>query len=412
MLHLQKCSVWGALCLFAFAGPAIAGTLTLGSGVAIIPQGTEIEIQAAPPIPGKVFDQWIGDAASVAAVDDVEAANTTVTMTATNISLTATYKIDPNSPPPPPEPPEDPVPIQAAMETDSVGDPDDMWLWVHPTTPSQSILIAADKTRARFRRFDLTGDLLGDFGESGRPNNVDGRGNFFACSLRDADAVGLYTVDPSDGTISKSGEFDVGVDAYGFCLYQSPTTQKLYAFVSGNGGDIEQWEINTAFNTGTLVRTLDTLKVEGMAVHDSTARLFYAEEHGSLTVIGAEPNAPGTGISIASTSDDPLTSDLEGVTIVGDHHVIVSVQGAATFAVYDLNVPYAYRGSFYVSRLGGSIDGVSGTDGIAWHGGNFGAPFTSGILFMHDAANSQGSGLNIKAVPWERIATPLSLIIP
>lgn len=64
-------------------------SVTHGTGSGTYAAGAVVEISANAAPEGKIFDKWTGDVAHIA---NVNAANTTVTMPASDISLTATYK--------------------------------------------------------------------------------------------------------------------------------------------------------------------------------------------------------------------------------------------------------------------------------------------------------------------------------
>ncbi len=65
-------------------------TVNSGTGSGQYEEGAVVNIAANDPPAGQVFDQWTGDTAYVA---DVTSANTTVTMPAANVTVTATYKV-------------------------------------------------------------------------------------------------------------------------------------------------------------------------------------------------------------------------------------------------------------------------------------------------------------------------------
>jgi len=69
-------------------------TVNSGTGGGSYIEGTEVSIIADAPTSGNVFDQWTGDVAYVANVNDD---TTTITMPAVVVQLTATYKEDPTS---------------------------------------------------------------------------------------------------------------------------------------------------------------------------------------------------------------------------------------------------------------------------------------------------------------------------
>ncbi len=63
-----------------------------GTGSGPYEAGAEVNISANAPSAGRIFDQWTGGAGFVA---DFNSANTTVTMPAADVTVTATYKDDP-----------------------------------------------------------------------------------------------------------------------------------------------------------------------------------------------------------------------------------------------------------------------------------------------------------------------------
>ncbi len=332
---------------------------------------------------------------------------------------------------PPQDPPAgDPTPapgipgiVTASIETTavpSVSDAaDDPAVWVHPDDAARSVVIGTDKAGGSLIGYDLDGIELWRVSDSGRPNNVDVRGNTVVCSLRDADALGVYAMDSATRTLTKQGEIEVGVDAYGFTLYVSPTSGKLYGFVSGNQRDVEQYEIQVSPLSGTLVRTLDTAKTEGMAGDDDAGKLFLAEENRGLFVYDAEPDGGQARTRIGSTGDSQLAGDLEGVTIYyaasDKGYVIVSDQGPSRFVVFNRTAPYAYVGTFKIKSHpdtpgAGAHDGAANTDGIHVVNLPLGDGFSSGMFVAQDGNNTGPSeNQNFKLVPWERIADLLGL---
>jgi len=63
-------------------------TVISGSGDGSYTAGTVVPVSASAPPAGQVFDQWTGDTSAVANVNN---ATTTVTMPASNVTITATY---------------------------------------------------------------------------------------------------------------------------------------------------------------------------------------------------------------------------------------------------------------------------------------------------------------------------------
>ncbi len=324
------------------------------------------------------------------------------------------------------EPPAPPPPglVTASVETPpvvSVRDAaDDPAVWVHPDDPALSVVIGTDKDAGYLFGYDLTGVELWRVHHPGQPNNVDVRGNLVGCSLSSTLEMAFYQMDPETRTLTKLGEIDVGVDsAYGFTFYVSPTSGKLYAFVSGRRHDIEQYEIQTNPLSATLVRELDTAKGEGMAADEETGKLFMVEETVGLFVYDAEPTGGQTRTQIGSVGSSILAGELEGVTIYyaanDKGYVIVSDQGPGRYVIFNRTAPYAYVGTFKITSHPdapgpGAHDGTSETDGIHVLNLPLGDDFPFGVFVAQDGSNTKPQeNQNFKFVPWERIADLLGL---
>ncbi len=74
-------------------GPAVAVTVTGGSGGGTFPAGSLLDIFADPPRAGEVFDRWVGDVSAIAS-DPIAARmpHLAITVPTTPVALTATYK--------------------------------------------------------------------------------------------------------------------------------------------------------------------------------------------------------------------------------------------------------------------------------------------------------------------------------
>ena len=65
-------------------------TVVNGTGSGSFEAGTQVSIMANAAPQGEEFDKWTGD---ISGIDNVNAANTTLTMPASAITITATYRI-------------------------------------------------------------------------------------------------------------------------------------------------------------------------------------------------------------------------------------------------------------------------------------------------------------------------------
>ena len=138
------------------------------------------------------------------------------------------------------------VTVAPNVETDHVhssGDAaDDSAIWIHPTDPSLSLMIGADKTATGgLSLYDLSGREI-RFYQVGRINNVDVRYNFPLGSTRvglvgatnrgTAHSLDFWSVNPSDRSLTFAGRVPIPPELStprGFAMYHSPESGKYYA---------------------------------------------------------------------------------------------------------------------------------------------------------------------------------------
>lgn len=302
--------------------------------------------------------------------------------------------------------------VTPVLELNAAGasDQDDMCVWIHPTDKALSTIITSDKAANKLFVYDLEGNLLQTVDIAGQlPGNIDIRYNFplegvptdiIGYNRRSGSTLVFYKMDRTTRQLSPAGNFSSGSN-YGFCLYQSPVTQKFYAFSSSQSSDIRQYEINDDDNDGviegSLVRQLDngSAETEGMVADDETGMLYAANENAGIYKYDAEPGGSTTGEMIAPTGSNGLQADVEGVAIYytsnGEGYLIASSQGNDDFIVFERQAPHNYVKTVQVS-------GVGSTDGIEVANVSFGSFFPLGIFLVHDGT---GSPYRIRACKWE-----------
>jgi len=341
--------------------------------------------------------------------------------------------------------------VGATRETEPVpetGDiADDICIWLHPTNAALSLIIGTDKhnTTGGLYLYNLDGTQHAALLD-GKMNNVDVLYNFplnaeqvdiVAAGNRTDAALVVYKVDPATRTLSNvtaGAGIPLGTGAssidivYGTCLYRSPSSGEIYAFVSDKDGDVEQWRL---FDTGSnsinaaLVRGFDAGDIsEGLAADYEYGALYVGEEDVGIWRYGAEPGDGTNRVAVDNVTDGRLAADVEGLCIyympgkrgyliassqgedVGDGH-----QYKSTYAVYDRRDTNAYLCSFRIVS-NSPIDDVTNTDGIDVTSAPLGDGFPFGCFIAQDDANP-GTNQNFKLVPWHKIVqagdTPLSL---
>jgi len=285
---------------------------------------------------------------------------------------------------------------------EEIDDTDDMCIWIHPTDPSLSTIIAADKAADNLVVYDLTGtplQVLPFFhSETGseQPGNVDLRYGFplggelidiVAVNQR-ASSIGrgvrVFKVDPETRLLER---IDDGVPLehanYGMCLYKSRVSGKFYYFATAKSQGVEQYELvddGQGQVTPVFVRRWDQKKCEGAVADDELGYVYICEESSGVWRYDAEPDGSTEGTLIAAVGENGFKKDAEGVTIYfardGGRYLVVSSQGNDTFMVYERQPPYAFVKQF-------TIEGVEETDGVDVTNVDLGPDFPYGLFTCH-----------------------------
>lgn len=313
--------------------------------------------------------------------------------------------------------------VYPALETEEFpgsGDiSDDSAIWVDPATPANSVVIADAKAGSGggIGVFDMNGKLL-QFRADGKIGNVDLRPGFptsessmvlVGANNRTDNTLALWSLDTTARTLSPVAARSIQTEApnYGFCMYHSRASGKFYAFVTPNGpGSVEQFEL-TANGAGkvdaTLVRKLPVSSItESCVADDELGHLYVGQEDVAIWKYGAEPGAGANRSSVDAVGAGHLEADIEGMSIAygagGAGYLFVSSQGNSTIAVYERSGSNAFLKSFSVGASG-SVDAVTGTDGLDVTTQDAGPQFEQGLLVVHDEDNSGGTTSNLKYVP-------------
>jgi len=317
--------------------------------------------------------------------------------------------------------------VTAAIETEAVTSNDDAaddpCIWINPSDIMQSTIIGTNK-REGLEVYDLNGKRLYSY-PIGRVNNVDIRDGFVlngkevsvvTATNRTHNTISILYVKPTGvlEEISARPIFSNVAEVYGLAMYKSPITQKIYTFLLGKSGAVEQWELfeKDAKIDAKLVRSFDLgSQGEGIVADDFHAKVYFGEENKALWKYNAEPDAGEEREQVVLVTDENMKDDFEGVTIYdagnGAGHVILSSQGNNSYAVFD-RITNKYQGSFMIKDS--VIDGTYDTDGIDVTSMAFGEKFPQGFFIAQDGANTQGKdslNQNFKIVDWRKISKQL-----
>ena len=308
-------------------------------------------------------------------------------------------------------------PVRALSST-GFADEDDMCFWLHPTDLTLSTVIVSDKSANKLFVYDLQGATLQTIASS-KPGNIDVRYNFtlggqyidiIAFNERDTNKIRVYKVDRATRLLTRIDNDNILTGSnYGFTLYRSPLTGKVYGFTGPSSNTaVKQWELvddgaGHVAGVGPLRQVQPGGVVEGMVADDETGMLYLSEESGGEWKYSAEPTGGTAGVKIAVVGQNGLTADVEGVTIyygpAQTGYIILSSQGNSTFKIYDRKPPHTFRGTF-------SVAGTNSTDGCDVINVPLNATFPNGAFVCH---NGSSSPYPDELVRWGDIATALSL---
>lgn len=300
---------------------------------------------------------------------------------------------------------------------------DDPAIWVHPSQPERSLVLATDK-RGGLLVYEFDGDLQQIVADGARPNNVDVLYDFVlggihvdlavaSCVAPEQPGVKVWVIEPSTRRLVDAHASPVfrvfgGKTPYGLCVYRSPRSGKAYYFVTDKEGTVEQWELFD--DRGRLaVKRARTLvldsKAEGCVADDENGTLFLAEEDIGIWKFDAEPAAKTKRTLIARVGDHGLAKEVEGLTLYyatgGRGYLIASSQGNDSFKVYDRTGDHRYL--FTIDPRPGRHDDVEKSDGVAVTNVPVSRQFPKGVLIVQDGWNERGNQ-DFHLYSWEEIA--------
>jgi len=250
-------------------------------------------------------------------------------------------------------------------------DTDDPAIWIHPTDPSQSLIVGTDKNPedGALYVFDLDGKILPE--RTVRPllrvNNVDIEYGLMlggepvdiaVCTERGANKIRVYSLpdmkEIDNGGIDVfTGEEGRQAMPMGISLYKRPSDGTIYAIVGRKSGPSEgylwQYKLEDDGNgnvIGTKVREFGAYsglnEIEAIAVDDPLGYVYYSDEGSGVRKYHADPDAEGAAEELAIFANvfgpDGFTRDNEGISIYqvndGTGYILVSDQHANKFRIY------------------------------------------------------------------------------
>lgn len=307
---------------------------------------------------------------------------------------------------------------------------DDPAIWVNPVDSTEAYIIGTDK-KGGLATYNLKGEQQYYYAD-GNMNNVDVRYGFVlnndtidlvCASNRTTKSLAIYMIEAGGELVNMAARnitTEMTGEVYGFAMYKSPSTGKIFAYMNSKEGEVEQWELfaSDSMIDAKIVRTFDVhTQVEGMVADDENKVFFLGEENDGIWKFNAEPDDSAEGTKLAKSSEtdnENISYDIEGLAIYylpqGEGYLLASSQGNYSYAVYERKAPHNYLGSFRI--VDGMVDGAEETDGIEIFSTYMNDDFKHGLLVVQDGYNydeNKATAQNFKLIPWENVAELLSL---
>lgn len=204
----------------------------------------------------------------------------------------------------------------------------------------------------------------------------------------------------------------LGFAAENVCLFHNSLDGALYAFVVGDGGEVDQQLIYTNASGRLDARQMRRLSVmstiKQCVVDNASATVYVSEEAVGIWRFNANPEAFAAPQLIASPRFGEIKEEVGGLAIYnggdGARWLIASDANAGRLNVYDRDKNEAYVGSLTVS-------GPDGGEAIAEPGPLFGLShavkdFPNGLLLVTDE-----DGPNFKSVSFADLASSLKVAV-
>ncbi len=244
-------------------------------------------------------------------------------------------------------------------------DTDDPAIWIHPTDPSQSIVIGTDKggdsDQGGLYVFRLDGTIDHDrsFVPLNRPNNVDiayglvlgaDTLDIAVVTVRRENTIRIFSL-PDMTPIDNGGipvfEGETDRDPMGVTLFTDLNTGMIYATVGRktgpSGSYLWQYQLTDSGNgyvTAILVRKLGEFsglkEIEALVADNELGFLYASDEGHGVRKYYAHPDSSSG--ELASFAFDQVTDDHEGLSIFkkddGTGYLILSDQQGQRFNLY------------------------------------------------------------------------------
>jgi 3-phytase len=315
-----------------------------------------------------------------------------------------------------------PAPVlEAALQTERIlrADSNSAVVVLNSTDAGRSRIVATAQLGG-LEIYDLAGKRLGA-APAGEATSVDVAYGF-AIGARQAtvlaaldgtdNSLRLYTMEGDALTEAGARSIPLGFAVEGVCLHRSALDGSLYAFVVGDGGEIDQ-QLIYADAAGKLdarqVRRISVPSTLKQCVVDREGQVYAAEEAVGIWRFTANAEADTSARLIDGPGIGHIEEEVKGLALYdggdGSRWLLASNSSAGLVNVYDRSRDDAYVGTFAVRPKGGAENlaepGTLFATSVA-----LGAQFPHGLLLVTDE-----NGGDYKVVPFAALGGALSLAL-
>ncbi|MEX0685698.1 MAG: phytase [Balneolales bacterium] len=301
------------------------------------------------------------------------------------------------------------VSIDPVFSTEpTAGDADDPAIWIHPTDPERSLIIAMDKGAGVYV-YDLTGKEIQHIDQGTAVNNIDLRYgvnlagvevDIVAANLRDARKLAVFKINPDyqNGEVltqiadKNSSDNNIQPDSYGFTLYKRKSDGSLYVFeLPKDDGAVRQYLISDDGSPyGISLEAVRDLNyeggtAEGFVADDDLGYVYITEEGEGIHKYYADPEFSNDRIHYFAENDG-IEGDREGLALYacndGTGYLVLSSQGNDLIKIYERQG--ANQLVKTIEALDDQGQGNLGTDGLDVNSASIPSIFPNGFLVVHD----------------------------
>lgn len=306
------------------------------------------------------------------------------------------------------------VAVDQDVSVPAHGKPFGAVLWMHPTEPARSLVVAASGN-AGVTLTALDGQSRGSYPDvvadaialSYGFDTGTGQVPLVVIHDRAAGALRAFSIDPKTLELRQLTAAPLLIEAEltGLCLYQSATNGKFYAFAATDPGQLQQWELSARDGgiQGRLVRNIAVGAGVGHCVADDTEQVVYvADEKVGIWRIAAEPEADLAARELLDLTAPRghLGEEVKGLALrhgARANYLLAADEDAA--AVYVYKLPEGTQvGKF-------TLAGIDDSKFESIWAGSAPGPRDAGVVVLPD----EGGAAAFRVLRWDAISTALKL---